>query len=711
MARRRSKRKRDASTPGRTEQSLGGDTLNRDDEPLRATDQAPANPAPKSSAPSDESTAAAAVKMSPVAFVAGLACLLLAAVMSAMLVLDHLGGLSLPGCGEGSPCAQAAASVWGTVPYINWPVSFLGFAYFAGALVAWLISRNGPSRPFRYLVRLGALVSLGFVLVIIIEGHHCSYCLASHAGNFGFWVFVELARRPTSASGRPLVSLTAVFILASAIMGIAALRARQEMTAQQEAELADSIATISAADAQRTPDHTPPTHANADANTSGAATASGGSENPPRTIDAGHASETSAASAPTGDATKPRGFTGRWRQGSEAAPVRVVMLTDYQCVDCNRIEKEVRKMMSERTDVSLSIKHFPMCIDCNDSLAGSNMHPNACWAARAAEAAGILRGNDGFWQMHEWLFDRGGGFSHEELTAGLREMGYDPDAFVQVMTSDETLQRVKEDIAEGVALGLQYTPMAFINGQELRGVFAPNAIPRAVAAVAAQNPPPRTAEDDHPPPAVEKYIGDWRAEPKRRLPADQHSWARGPEDAKVQIIAWGDYLEPGTAQADATIRKYLAQHDDVRYDFRHFPFNQRCNPAVSRTVFESSCRAAQAVEAAGLLGGSDAHWKMHDWMMTHQKEFNDETLRRAATEIGLDPDALFAKMSDPEVQIAIEEDCRAGKPVLYRGRIPSVHVNGQVIPRLSLGKHRIMERIFDEAAGRPQSDGAPAPSD
>ena len=107
-----------------------------------------------------------------------------------MLVLEHLGGLSLPGCGAGSPCARAAESVWGKVPGIEWPVSFIGFAYFLGLLVTWLATRGALPGAARMLIRLGLVLSLGFVLIMIRGGYVCPYCLATHVANLAFGVLV-----------------------------------------------------------------------------------------------------------------------------------------------------------------------------------------------------------------------------------------------------------------------------------------------------------------------------------------------------------------------------------------------------------------------------------------------------------------------------------------------------------------------------------------
>ena len=119
-------------------------------------------------------------------FATGIVLLATAVVASLALVQQHFGGLEIPGCGPGSPCAKAAASVWGRVPWVDWPVSFVGLAYFLALLITWLTSRQGVSNGFRQLVRLGAVISVGFVVVMFAGGYFCPYCLGAHAANLVF---------------------------------------------------------------------------------------------------------------------------------------------------------------------------------------------------------------------------------------------------------------------------------------------------------------------------------------------------------------------------------------------------------------------------------------------------------------------------------------------------------------------------------------------
>ncbi|MHC4948301.1 MAG: DsbA family protein, partial [Planctomycetota bacterium] len=356
--------------------------------------------------------------------------------------------------------------------------------------------------------------------------------------------------------------------------------------------------------------------------------------------------------------------------------------------------------LSGRDDISLSAKHFPLCKDCNAFARERNVnpHPNACWAARAAETAGILRGNDGFWQMHFWLFERRGSFTDAELRAGLTTLGYDPDEFIRTMQSPRTLELVQADIAEAMDLGIHYTPMIFINGVEMRGWTVPGALARTVAEVTASRPVAAGPDADRPPTAADKHVGDWRNSPPKAIAPDEQGWPLGPDDAAVRVVVWSDLQVPMTAELDAGIRRLVGERADTRYEYRHYPVDQACNPSSSRTMYPLGCRAAAAAEAAGRLGGADAYWRMHDWLLANRDRVGDDAaLRAAATACGLAPDALLAEMETDEVRRGILRDALAGQSAGLRG-VPTVFVNGRFVPRFRLEGDDVMRRIVEAAA-------------
>lgn len=594
----------------------------------------------------------------------------LSALMSLLLALDHLVGLSLPGCGEGGACQQAANSFWGKIRLggFEWPVSYLGTAYFLSMLAAWIAVRGAAPPIMRYIVRLGALVSLGFCVIVLVERVFCSYCIAAHIGNFAFWMTVESTRAPTARPRRAVTTIATVFALVTLALSVWDRQTRAALRESAERErnvVAHEI--IAGAQPQPTPS----------------------------------VSEQAPATEP-----EPRPpFTGRYRMGPAEAPIRIVMFTDYQCQDCYNLEQQLQELHETRNDISISVKHFPFNSDCNPEVSRT-IHRNACWAARAAEAAGALWGPEGFWKMHVWLFERRGVFkTTAELEEGIRQMGYDPAGFVKAMSSEDTLQAIRGDALEAKQLGLYFTPMIFINGVEMRGWTAPGALIRTVEQVAATNPPSRSAAFDRPPLAFEKHVADWRAQPKISLPPDPDPWVLGPTTATVKIVMWGDLQEPWTGQADAIIRAFVARHGDAQYTYRHYPFNSDCNPNVKDRRHPDACRAAMAAEAAGRLAGNDGYWKMHAWLMENQQRFSDEALRAAATEMGIDSDALLAAMAQDDVQTHILQDLRAGKqlPQLRHGMprgiygVPTIFVNDRYVPRWRIEDQPVLNAILEDA--------------
>ncbi|MFQ5429762.1 MAG: DsbA family protein [Phycisphaerae bacterium] len=613
---------------------------------------------------------------------AGLVSLAFGGIASLLLALGRLQLIRVPGCGGESACAGAAASGWATIPGVHWPVAFLGLAYFLGAAAAWILTRGVVPAALRQLARAAAAVSLLFLLVMIFGRYLCYYCLVAHLGNLVFWAIVEqTSRSDDDAARRPLLALAAVFAASSLGLGLAdwGLSAAGK---DKDADGGRSAAAHSEPDTPTLP-------------------------RPPGRVE--DTVRPDPAALPDRPARRKRpGFTGRYLQGPEVSPIRIVVFSDYQCPICARIEEDWKAIRRNHPEVSFSIKHFPACEECNDRFKGKNMHPNACRAARAAEAAGALHGDDGFWQMHDWLFEQRGEFTNADLQKHVQRLGWETSAFFSMMDSRETRERVRADIEEAIGLGLHATPMVFINGTELRGIGAQHPLRRAVTALLGERLDPRTAESDHPPSAPERYLSLWRAEEPRSLPPDTHVQWLGPQSAAVRVVLWGDYQEPATAETDAAIRRLVTARTDARYAFRHFPINKACNAVASNTVYLFSCLASRAAEAARIEGDAAAYWKLHAWLMENRPRVGEETIRKAASRFGLNAETLFQAVGSREVADAIDEDVRAAVDVGLK-RTPWLFVNGRRVPSYHGDGEKILKLIFDAAAESPEASQQETP--
>jgi Na+/H+ antiporter NhaA len=101
---------------------------------------------------------------------------------------------------------------------------------------------------------------------------------------------------------------------------------------------------------------------------------------------------------------------------------------------------------------------------------------------------------------------------------------------------------------------------------------------------------------------------------------------RGPVDAPVTLVEYGDFECPYCGQAEPVVRELLRDFGDVTYVWRHLPLND---------VHPLAQQAAEAAEAAASQG---AFWEMHDLLLDHQDALRMEDLVGYAEELGLDVD-------------------------------------------------------------------------
>jgi Na+/H+ antiporter NhaA len=106
-------------------------------------------------------------------------------------------------------------------------------------------------------------------------------------------------------------------------------------------------------------------------------------------------------------------------------------------------------------------------------------------------------------------------------------------------------------------------------------------------------------------------------------PARDH--IRGPDDAPVTLLEYGDFECPYCGRAEQVIRELLSSvGSDVRYVWRHLPLND---------VHPRAQLAAEASEAASAQG---SFWEMHDALLADQESLRVSDLQRQAAELGLD---------------------------------------------------------------------------
>ena len=140
---------------------------------------------------------------------------------------------------------------------------------------------------------------------------------------------------------------------------------------------------------------------------------------------------------------------------------------------------------------------------------------------------------------------------------------------------------------------------------------------------------------------------------------------RGPQDAPVTLVEYGDFECSFCGAAEGVVRELLALFgDDVRLVWRHVPLSDR-HPHAQL--------AAEAAEAAGAQG---EFWGMHDLLITHQQALADADLARYAERLGLDVPRfrkeLRLHVHAPRVAQDVESAYASGVP-----GTPTFFVNGK----------------------------------
>jgi protein-disulfide isomerase len=139
---------------------------------------------------------------------------------------------------------------------------------------------------------------------------------------------------------------------------------------------------------------------------------------------------------------------------------------------------------------------------------------------------------------------------------------------------------------------------------------------------------------------------------------------RGPDDAPVTLVEYGDYQCPYCGQAEIVIRSLLDSFgDDLRYAWRHLPLND---------VHPNAQIAAEAAEAAAAQG---RFWEMHDSLLTNQDQLMPTDLARHANDIGLDMNRFWEDLRRRDYAERVAEDVASADLSGVAGT-PTFFING-----------------------------------
>jgi Na+/H+ antiporter NhaA len=164
---------------------------------------------------------------------------------------------------------------------------------------------------------------------------------------------------------------------------------------------------------------------------------------------------------------------------------------------------------------------------------------------------------------------------------------------------------------------------------------------------------------------IRALLGD--AEPLVDLYIDvdpNRDHVRGPIDAPVTVVEYGDFECPYCGQAEPVVRELLQEFGDVRYVWRHLPLND---------VHPRAQLAAEAAEAAADQG---AFWEMHDLLLGNQDALRPSDLIAYAEQLDLDVERFTDDLREHAGAPRVAEDVDSADLSEVSGT-PSFFINGR----------------------------------
>jgi protein-disulfide isomerase len=177
---------------------------------------------------------------------------------------------------------------------------------------------------------------------------------------------------------------------------------------------------------------------------------------------------------------------------------------------------------------------------------------------------------------------------------------------------------------------------------------------------------------------------------KNALEKGMNGPSRGPKDAPVTIVEFGDLQCPACKAAQPTIEALVAAEPQARFVFQNFPLEMHNWAAKGATYADCVGRAS-----------SDAFWKFLSKTYETQAEITaenaDEKLTALADGAGVKGSEIAACATQPETKARIDASIVLGKRVDVSGT-PTLFINGRKIGSFDNRLSEVYKSLVDFAA-------------
>jgi protein-disulfide isomerase len=155
--------------------------------------------------------------------------------------------------------------------------------------------------------------------------------------------------------------------------------------------------------------------------------------------------------------------------GDKNATVSLVEFGDYESEACAKANEVVKKLLVEfEGKLKFNFRHFPL----------TKIHQRSQKAAEASVAAG----QEGkFWEMHNTLFAHRKQLGTISLKIYAKEVGVANKRLLTELVDSVYGWSVKNDLMEGLGIGVRDVPTFFINGELFEGKPTFEGMKRAIA--------------------------------------------------------------------------------------------------------------------------------------------------------------------------------------------------------------------------------------
>jgi len=166
--------------------------------------------------------------------------------------------------------------------------------------------------------------------------------------------------------------------------------------------------------------------------------------------------------------------------------------------------------------------------------------------------------------------------------------------------------------------------------------------------------------------------------------------SKGPKDAKVTIVEFGDLQCPACKAAQPTIEALVAAEPNARFVFQNFPLEMHNWAAKGAAYADCVGRAS-----------NDAFWKFISKTYETQSDITaqnvDEKLTAIADGAGVKGSDIAACADKPDTKARVDASIKLGKSVDVTGT-PTVYINGRKVGNFDAGLSEVYKNLADFAA-------------